>query len=322
MPPSAERGGRPAEIGFIGLGNIGTPMARRLLAAGNRMVVCDLEEARVRPFLEAGAVGATTPAEVAARAETVLTSLPTPAALEAVALGPDGLASGDRLRRVVDLSTVGPDVSRRVAAALAEDSVALVDAPVSGGAGGAEKGTLALMVAAAPAEREAVEPLLAELGNVFAVGEEPGQGQVMKLLNNYLAATALAASSEAFVYGVKSGLAPQVMLDVVNAASGRNSATQDKFPRAVLPGTFDYGFATGLMAEDIGLFAADAARQGVPLWVGSAVREVWRFAADQLGPGTDFTEVIRPFEAWAGVEVREGEGEPRVDQGTDEVTRA
>lgn len=292
------------EIGFIGLGNIGSPMARRLLDAGHQMVVCDLVEERVRPFLEGGAAVVETAAEVASRCETVFTSLPTPAALEAVALGERGITGGERVRRVVDLSTVGPDVSRRVAAALAGRSIALVDAPVSGGAAGAENGTLALMVAAAPAEREAVEPLLASLGNVFAVGAEPGLGQVTKLLNNYLAATALAATSEAFVYGVKSGLDPEVMVDVVNAASGRNSATQDKFPRSVLPGTFDYGFATGLMAKDIGLFTADAERQGVPLWVGSSVREVWRFAADQLGAGSDFTEVVRPFEDWAGVEVR------------------
>lgn len=292
------------EIGFVGLGNIGTPMARRLLDAGHRLLVCDLEEARLRPFLDAGAEAVATPAEIAARVETAFASLPTPAALEAVALGPDGLAGGGRLRRLVDLSTVGPAVSRQVAAALAERSIALVDAPVSGGAAGAAKGTLALMVAAAPAEREAVEPLLAELGNAFAVGDEPGLGQVMKLLNNYLAATALAATSEAFVYGAKSGLDPEVMVEVVNAASGRNSATQDKFPRAVLPGRFDYGFATGLMAKDVGLFAADAAGQGVPLWVGSAVREVWSFAAGQLGADSDFTEIVRPFEDWAGAEVR------------------
>ncbi|MFT3865088.1 MAG: NAD(P)-dependent oxidoreductase [Solirubrobacterales bacterium] len=296
------------ETGFIGLGNIGLPMARRLAEADTEMVVFDLDRARMEPLLAAGARPADSVAEVAARAETIFTSLPHPAALEAVALGPDGIVAGERARRLVDLSTVGPAVSRRVAAGLAERSIALVDAPVSGGAAGAEKGTLAVMVAAAPAEREAVEPLLAHLGRPIAVGEEPGLGQVTKLLNNYLAATALAATSEAFVYGVKSGLDPEVMVDVVNAASGRNSATEDKFPRSVLPGSFDYGFATGLMAKDIGLFLADAEGQGVPLWVGSAVREVWRFAADQLGPDSDFTEVVRPFEQWAGVEVRARRG--------------
>ena len=292
------------EIGFIGLGNIGGPIATRLAQAGTELVVFDLDPARVEPLLAAGARAADSVADVAGRAETVLTSLPDPAALEAVALGADGLIAGDRVRRLVDLSTVGPAVSRKVAAGLAEHSIALVDAPVSGGAAGAEKGALAVMVAGAAAEREAVEPLLAHLGRPIAVGEEPGLGQVTKLLNNYLAATALAATSEAFVYGVKSGLDPEVMVDVVNAASGRNSATQDKFPRSILPGTFDYGFATGLMAKDVGLFLADAEGQGVPLWVGSAVREVWRFAADQLGRDSDFTEVVRPFERWAGVEVR------------------
>jgi 3-hydroxyisobutyrate dehydrogenase-like beta-hydroxyacid dehydrogenase len=296
------------EIGFVGLGNIGLPMARRLLDAGHAMVVCDLDAARVRRMADAGALPAGTAAEVAARVETVFTSLPSPPALEAVALGADGLTEGGAVRRLVDLSTVGPDTSRRVAAGLAEHGIAFVDAPVSGGVAGAANGTLALMVAAAPDERAAVEPVLAALGRVCAVGEEPGLGQVMKLLNNYLGATALAATAEAFVYGVKAGLDPAIMVDVVNAASGRNSATQDKFPRSVLPGTFDYGFAAGLMAKDVSLFAADAEARGVPLWVGAAVREVWRFTRDQLGPDADFTEVVRPFEVWAGVEVRERPG--------------
>ncbi len=295
------------DIGFIGLGNMGLPMSRRLVAAGHRLVVCDLDAGRVQLLVAEGASAAATPAEVAAQVETVLTSLPTPAALDAVALGPDGVAGGDRVRRLVDLSTVGPDTSRRVASGLAANGIALVDAPVSGGVSGATEGTLAVMVAGAEAQRAVTEPLLSELGRVFVVGEDPGMGQVMKLANNYLSATALAVTSEAIVYGVKSGLDPSVMIDVFNAGSGRNSATQDKFPRRVLPGTFDHGFAIGLMCKDLRLFGADAEGQGVPLWVGSAVRQLWQFACDQLGEGADFTEIVRPFEGWAGVEARAAE---------------
>jgi 3-hydroxyisobutyrate dehydrogenase-like beta-hydroxyacid dehydrogenase len=292
------------DVGFVGLGNMGLPICRRLLAAGHRLLVCDLEGARVKRLVAEGAEAAPSPVAIAERVETVLTSLPSLAALEAVALGRDGVGGGQRVRRLVDLSTVGPDGSRRLDAALAGHGIALVDAPVSGGTSGAAEGTLAVMVAGPAAERAAVEPLLAELGRVFVVGDEPGMGQVMKLANNYLSATALAVTSEALVYGAKAGLDPAVMVDVINAGSGRNSASQDKFPRAVLPGTFDYGFATGLMCKDLRLFAADAERLGVPLWIGAAVRQLWQHARDQRGEDADFTEVVRTLEGWAGVEVR------------------
>jgi 3-hydroxyisobutyrate dehydrogenase-like beta-hydroxyacid dehydrogenase len=292
------------DVGFVGLGKMGLPMSRRLLAAGHRLLVHDLDAGRVRLLVDEGAEAAPSPGAIAARVDTVLTSLPSPAALEAVALGRDGIACGEQVRRLVDLSTVGPDATGRLAAALAGHGVALVDAPVSGGVGGAAEGTLAVMVAASAGERAAVEPLLEELGRVFVVGDEPGMGQVMKLANNYLSATALAVTSEALVYGAKAGLDPSVMIDVVNAGSGRNSASEDKFPRAVLPGTFDYGFATALMCKDLRLFAAEAERLGVPLSLGSAVRELWQHTCEQLGEDSDFTEIVRPLEARAGVEVR------------------
>lgn len=298
------------EIGFIGLGNMGLPMSRRLLAAGHRLTVYDLDPARVRQLLDEGAEPAPSPAAVAGQVETIFTSLPSPSALEAVTLGPDGVARERRVRRVVDTSTVGPQTSRRVADQLAAQRIALVDAPVSGGVRGATEGTLAVMLAAPESERAVVEPILSELGRVFTVGEDPGMGQVMKLANNYLSGTALAATSEAIVYGVKAGLDPSVMIDVFNAGSGRNTATLDKFPRSVLPGTFDYGFAMGLMCKDLRLFASAAEEQGVPLWMGSAVRQLWQFTCEQLGEDADFTQIIQPFEDWAGVEVRARQGAP------------
>jgi 3-hydroxyisobutyrate dehydrogenase-like beta-hydroxyacid dehydrogenase len=298
------------EIGFIGVGNMGLPMSRRLLAAGHRLIVCDLDPARVEQLVDEGAEAAPTPATIAERVETIVTSLPSPSALEAVTLGPDGVSSGTRVRRVIDTSTVGPQTSRRVAAGLEPAGIALVDAPVSGGVGGATNGTLAVMVAAAAEQREVAEPILSQLGRVFAVGDEAGMGQVMKLANNYLAATALAATSEAIVYGVKAGLDPSVMIDVLNAGSGRNSATQDKFPSSVLPGTFDYGFAMGLMYKDLRLFASSAEDLGVPQWIASAVRHYWQFSCDQLGDDADFTRIIQPLEAWTGVEARAHHGAP------------
>jgi 3-hydroxyisobutyrate dehydrogenase-like beta-hydroxyacid dehydrogenase len=291
-------------LGFIGLGNMGLPMSRRLLAAGHQLVVCDVAPERVELLVAEGAEAAPTPAAVASRVETVLCSLPRPEILDAVALGEHGVADGGAVKRLVDLSTVGPDASRAVGERLAERGIALVDAPVSGGPGGAAAGTLAIMVGARPEEFDVVRPLLEVLGNPFVVGGEPGMGQVMKLANNYLAATALIVTSEAMVYGTKAGLDPAAMIEVINAGSGRNSASQDKFPRAILPGTFDYGFAMGLMNKDLGLFAADAEGRGVPQFVASAIRHYWQFVTDQRGENTDFTEIIRPMEEWAGVEVR------------------
>jgi hypothetical protein len=306
------------EIGFIGLGNMGTPIARRLLAAGHRLIVSDIDPEPVARLVGDGASAARTPAEVAARAETIIVSLPSPAALEQVALGGDGIAGGARVRRLIDLSTVGPDASRRVASGLAEHGVTLIDAPVSGGVGGATEGTLAVMVAAPAHELELVAPILSQLGRVVAVGDQPGMGQVMKLANNYLSGTALAATGEALVYGVKAGLDPATMIEVLNAGSGRNTATIDKFPRAVLPGTFDYGFAIGLMCKDLRLFAADAERVGVPLPVGDAVGRVWQRSCDELGEEADFTAVVRPLEQAAGVEIRSGSG---TGTGSDERRR-
>lgn len=300
------------QLGFVGLGQMGSRMAGRLLKAGHGLVVHDVDPAAVANLVERGATAAGTATEVGDQAELVLTSLPTPAVVRDVVLGESGLCAGGRITHLIELSTTGAPTSRSVAAELAKRGITAVDAPVSGGAKGAEAGTLAVMVACAEAEFGFVEPILAELGRVFHVGTEPGLGQVMKLVNNYLAAAALATTSEAMVVGVKAGLDPRMMIDVLNAGSGRNSATQDKFPRSVLPGRFDSGFATGLMEKDLGLFAEEATGTQVPLWIGSAVHQMWKQARDQLGPSVDFTGVVRLVEGWAGVEVRDSESGSRL----------
>lgn len=152
---------------------------------------------------------------------------------------------------------------------------------------------------------EQVKPVLEIIGkNVIYVGQRSGLAQMMKLVNNLLSATALAASSEAFVLGVKAGLDPEIMLNVINASSGRNSATEDKFPRSILPRTFDYGFKTDLMYKDLKLCLEQAEILGVPMWVGNAVRQLWAYTVSQGGGPRDFTTIIQYIESWAGVEVR------------------
>jgi 2-hydroxy-3-oxopropionate reductase len=291
-------------LGFIGLGRMGLPMARRLLGAEYDLVVHDANPDAVAALTADGAQAAGSPRGVADSAETVLVSLPTPQIVQSVALGANGVAGGSAVRRFIDLSTTGVPTAKLVADALAESGVTAIDSPVSGGVSGAAAGTLAMMVACPDAEFEVAAPILSHLGRVFHVGQEPGLGQTMKLLNNYLSATALVATSEAMVLGAKAGLDPQTMIDVLNAGSGRNSATQDKFPRSILPGKFDFGFAIGLMCKDLRLFAEQAESMGVPLWVGSASRQLWQYAADHLGADSDFTTIIKPLEEWAQVQVR------------------
>ena len=219
------------DIGFIGLGNMGYPMARRLIEAGHRLVVFDTSGQMITRLTAVGATAASSPRDVADRVETVLASLPTPDIVLAVATGPDGVAGGKKVHRFVDLSTTGSRMAIRISDALKPHNIVQIDGPVSGGVGGAEKGTLAVMVAGPRADYELLQPVLAVIGKVFFVGEKPGMGQTMKLANNMLSATAMAASSEAMVMGVKAGLDPSVMIDVINAGSGMNTATRDKFPR-------------------------------------------------------------------------------------------
>jgi 3-hydroxyisobutyrate dehydrogenase-like beta-hydroxyacid dehydrogenase len=148
--------------------------------------------------------------------------------------------------------------------------------------------------------------MLKAIGKVFHIGERPGMGQTMKLCNNLLSATAVAATSEVVVFGVKAGLDPTIMIDVINSGSGRNTATQDKFPKSILPRSFDFGFAMGLMYKDVKLCLEEAEAAGVQMKIASAVRELWRLGNDELGADRDFTEVIRVLESRAGVEVKGG----------------
>lgn len=294
-------------IGFVGLGNMGGPMAGRLLEAGHGLVIFDARDEAIAPLAARGARRASSPAELGSLAETVLVSLPTPDIVRAVALGPNGIASGTRVRRIVDLSTSGPRMAAEIARELGPREIAFIDSPVSGGVAGARAGTLAVMTACARDEFERLRPLLAVIGKPFHVGEHAGLGQMMKLVNNLLSGAALAITSEAMLLGAKAGLDPDTMVEVLNAGSGRNSATQDKFPRAILPRRFDAGFATRLMYKDLKLCLDEAEALGLTLWVASAVRQLWHATAAEIGPDRDFTTIMQYVEraaGAAGLEVR------------------
>ncbi len=292
------------DIGFVGLGNMGQHMARRLIEAGHKLYVFDTRREAMEKLVALGAQAASSPADVANRAETVMASLPTPDSVIAVATGKGGVIEGKLVKRFIDLSTTGSRVARQVAEALASRNIVQIDSPVSGGVNGANKGTLAVMVSGPKADVEIVKPALDIIGRVFVVGEKPGLGQTMKLANNMLTATALAATSEAMVMGVKAGLDPTQMIEVINAGSGRNTASVDKFPKSILPGTFDFGFATGLMMKDVRLGLEEAKALGVPTEVISAVGRAWELTCAEIGPEKDFTTIVQPVEKRAGVTVR------------------
>ncbi len=292
-------------LGFVGVGRMGGPMASRLLDAGHRLCVYDLSEAATAPLVARGAQLAASPAEVASVAGIVLISLPTPDVVRQVVLGGNGgIINGSSVKLVIDLSTTGPGVATEVAAQLAERRIGWVDAPVSGGVTGARAGTLAIMVSCPTPNLQKVEPVLKVFGRPFHAGEKPGLAQTAKLANNLLAATALVATSEVMAMGVKAGLDAKVLIDIINASSGRNSATQDKFPRAVLPGTFDFGFTTGLSYKDVRLCVDEAEAMGVPMVVGAAVRQMLAVTKARFGADSDFTFIAKVLEEWAGVEIR------------------
>jgi 3-hydroxyisobutyrate dehydrogenase-like beta-hydroxyacid dehydrogenase len=292
-------------LGFVGVGRMGGPMANRLLDAGYRLCVYDVSDEATGPLVARGAELAASPAEVASMADTVFMSLPTPDVVREVALGGNGgLINGSKVRTVIDLSTTGPGVATEVAGKLAERKIAWVDSPVSGGVIGAKAGTLAVMVSCPAPAYQKLEPVLKVFGKLFHAGEKPGLAQTAKLANNLLAATAMVATSEVMAMGVKAGLDAKVLIDIINASSGRNSASQDKFPRAILPRTFDFGFATGLSYKDVRLCVEEAEAMGVPMVVGGAVREMLAVTRARFGAGSDFTYIAKVLEEWAGVEIK------------------
>jgi len=289
-------------LGFVGVGRMGGPMASRLLDAGHSLCVFDTNAEVVKPLAARGAETAASAEEVASKAEVVFISLPTPPIVQAVCLG--AILKGSRVKTMIDLSTTGPSVAKVVAKAAGERSVAWVDSPVSGGVTGAQKGTLAVMVSCAKTTFDEIDPLLKVFGKTFYVGDKPGLAQIAKLANNLLAAAALVVSSEAVAMGVKAGLDAKVLIDIINAGSGRNSATQDKFPRAILPRTFDFGFATGLSYKDVRLCVDESEALGVPMVAGAAVRQMLAITQARFGADSDFTMIAKVVEEWAGIEIK------------------
>ena len=290
-----------ATLGFIGLGVMGGPMATHLVEDGHDVTVFDLDDDAVARVESAGATAASTARGVAEAAEVVFLSLPAPADVESVVaeLEP-GFASGDVL---VDTTTSTPETTEGIAARLGERGVTVLGAPVSGGRSGSEAATLSIMVGGDRSTHEACVPLFeAFAADVFYVGESPGHGHAIKLLNNYLSFTGLVAASEATLLGQQVGLDIETMCDVFSASSGRNAATEDKLPNQVATGAFDNGFPLRLMEKDIRLLSAFAEDNETPMLLANVVRNLVGYARTREGPDGDMTDVYRVLE---GLMVRE-----------------
>jgi 3-hydroxyisobutyrate dehydrogenase len=293
-------------VGFVGLGNMGRPMSRNLAAAGFGLVVRDIDlERQAEIAAELGCAAAGAPAGLSG-CETVVTMLPTGRDVRSVMLEWEGgLALALRPGTVVvDMSSSDPTGTRELGAALAEHDVALVDAPVSGGVPRAEAGTLAIMVGGDDEGAiEKVRPLFETMGeHVFRTGPL-GSGHAMKALNNFIAAACYTAAAEAVLIAARFGLDPAVLVDVLNASTGRSFNTEVNFPRNVLPRTFASGFALGLLAKDVGIASdlADAVRVDAPL--SRLIAALWREAAEAEGPLRDHTEAIKHWERANGIEL-------------------
>lgn len=289
--------------GFIGIGNMGLPMAERLLDGGTELVVHDVRAEALAPLTARQARTAASPRDVADRCETVFVSLPTLDSLKTVVLGDAGAIHGKAMKLLVNTCTVGSPLIEELTAALAAKGIGLVDCPISGGPPGARAGTLSVMISGDPKLVEQVRPLVSKWGPVTVAGDRPGLAQVLKLTNNILSAVSLAASLEAYVMGAKGGLSPEVMTEAINRGSGRSSATQDKIPRSVLNRKFDYGAPMHILTKDVDLAIEHGERLGIPMWVCQAARLMYKHAMFSGMAQKDITELVKIVEAGAGFEL-------------------
>jgi len=292
------------DAGFLGVGSMGQPMAGKLLDGGHRLTVLDINEAAMRPLLDRQAGRAASPRDLANRHEIVIVSLPTLEAFRAVALGEDGLIHGSAMKILVNTCTVGVPFLRGIVDAMAAKGITVVDCPISGGAQGAQAGTLSVMISGDPAAVARIRPLIDLWGpTVTIAGNTPGAAQVLKLTNNILVAVAIAATSEAFVMGAKGGLDPEVMVRAINAGTGANNATRGMFPNAVLNRQFKQGAAMHIIMKDIDLAIEQGEELGIPMWVCQAARLVFKHAIFQNSPNDDMSTLVKSIERAAGFEI-------------------
>jgi len=284
-------------IGFIGLGMMGYPMAHLLTQGGHALRVMDLNAATTSRFVaEHEGASAAAALQDFGDAQVLITMLPDSNAVESVVLGKEGMQGLDGILRpgtaIIDMSSSEPVRSRRLAGLLAGRGFRYLDAPVSGGVKRAVAGTLAIMVGGDAQVLADMEPVLNLLGKCTHVGAA-GAGHAMKALNNYVSAAGLVATVEALHAGQAFGLDPNVMVSVLNASTGKNNTTENKASQFMLSGAYNSGFSLALMAKDLGIAMGLGKSVGQPMPLGDEVLQIWRDASEALGPSADHTEMYR-----------------------------
>lgn len=281
-------------------------MARRLVSLGHKVLVHDVNAKAVEAVVAQGARAAVSLRALAEETSLVMTCLPSLEVLRLVVLGAGGLAEGGAIRTLVDFSTTGAHFARELSGTLEERGIQMLDAPITGNVVTAGNGKLGIMCSGPAPAFERAKAIMGDLASteLLYLGERNGKAQTLKLLNNLLSATGMAASCEAFILGTKAGLDPQALLDIVNAGEASSSATRNKFPKAVLPRRFDFGARMAITAKDTSLTVKECEELGVPMWIGQQVRQIWNFAVSQGGAERDGTSLITYLEPLAGVEVR------------------
>lgn len=287
----------PASIGFVGLGNMGYPMATRLGAAGYKLVVADLNATAVEKFCsETGSTAATSLQQLGSQSSLVITMLPEGKAVRKVLLDEGGVVSGLNAGSILlDMSSCSPVDTRILAAELLALGFDMVDAPVSGGVVKAVSGGLAIMAGGTSEAISACRPVLEVMGKMFVTGGS-GTGHAMKAMNNFLSAATLAITSEAVITGTKFGLDPTVMIDIINASTGRSNSSEHKFPTFILPRTFNSGFFLGLMAKDLRFAKALSDAMDTPNGLLNVITSLWDNAEAELGFHADNTEIHKYLE--------------------------
>jgi 3-hydroxyisobutyrate dehydrogenase len=298
-------------IGFIGLGNMGGPMALNVLRAGHGMVVTDIRPELAKPHLAQGAAWADGAKAVAQASELVFTSLPGPREVEAVALGPGGILDGAARGTIyVDLSTSSATLIRRIHTVYAERGLDVLDAPVSGGVPGARAATLAVLVGGDEALYTRVKPVLDAIGDKVTRVGEIGCGTVAKLVHNMVSACSRMAIAEGMTLGVKAGVAPEALLDALSKGSfGQGRALKDMIPNTVFPGTFDtVNFALDLLRKDVGLATALGREYHVPMLIAALAEQQLEEAVRRGWGAKDSMAIFCLQEERAGVTLRTRRG--------------
>ena len=294
------------KLGFVGLGAMGRPMASNFLKAGYSLTVCDVVAAAVEEMKSKGAKPAAGPKEVALSSDVVLMSIPNNAIVEGVVCGEDGLLAGSHQGQIfIDLSSVTPSHTKKMAKLAAAKGVEYLDAPVSGGVAGATAGTLTIMVGGEKAAFAHCQEVLQVIGKKIYHAGSVGSGDAIKLVNNMLLGVNMVAVAEAMTLGVKAGIDPKTLFEIISSSSGRSYALEAKMPKFVLKGNFDPGFAVDLQYKDLGMAVETAKELGMPAVMANLAQQVYETARARGLGRKDISAVITLMEELAKVTVRE-----------------